>query len=110
MQRILIFFALSGCVGLSFEEPLDYEWDGPSEGEIITQQTFVCKVDVVLVANVTAGSLKLDATDGTVVLAELAWTGGLVSYQETYQRAAPVEVRLTQQDFNGTIDFLAQCA
>ncbi|MGB1697024.1 MAG: hypothetical protein ACPHK8_01335 [Thermoplasmatota archaeon] len=110
MQRILLFFALSGCIGLSFEEPLEYEWDGASEGEIITQQTFVCKVDVVLVANVTSGSLKLDASDGTVILAALEWTEGLVSYKESYKRAAPVEVRLTQQDFNGTIDFLAQCA
>lgn len=110
MRHILLFLAISGCVGLSFEEPLDYEWDGASEGEIVTQQTFVCKVNVALIANITSGSLALHAKDGTVILTDETWTEGLVSFQESYKRAAPVEVRLTQQDFNGTIDFLAECA
>lgn len=109
MRFWIAFLVLSGCVQIQLDSPLHVELEGLHEGEILHQQTFACNIDVALDAEIVSGTIHLFVDDGITTLHDETFNG-TAEFRSNYQRAAPVQVTLTMQDFNGTMDFSVKCS
>lgn len=110
MKEILLAVLLCGCLQIQFDQPLNAELDGFYQGEVQYQQTFSCNIDVKLAGELQNGTAELEISDGISHLADKKYASGPISFSSNYQRAAPIAVTLTLQDFNGTLDFSVKCS